>query len=344
MSRNDEFGGPEKSAAARTELQRFRQDSGGLQSQFSAADGILPGQQQQLSLMDYWRTLVKRRWIIISCVVLAVTLAAIYSFHLRPVYEAVARISIDAANSNNLEFKDDVMRPGADDAQTSLQTQAKILESDTLALEVINSLQLQSRLFQSATSTKQVTSQNVAITGAAKLDFAQETRLISAFHSSLRITPVAGTRILEVRFSSTNAALAAEIANGLVHTYIEHNMKSRFDSTMQAADWISRQLADLQIKVETSEERLVQYQKQHEILGTDEKQNIVTSKLDERNRDLTAAESERIRKQALYELTVSTRPENIGLIVQSEYLQKLAAQQKDLQDQLAQLSSKFGPA
>ena len=76
--------------------------------------------------------------------------------------------------------------------------------------------------------------------------------------------------------------------NTLISTYIEQNFKTRFESTMQASDWLSKQLVDLEIKVETSQEKLVKYQKQHEILGIDEKQNIITSKLDELNKELTS--------------------------------------------------------
>ena len=43
---------------------------------------------------------------------------------------------------------------------------------------------------------------------------------------------------------------------------------------MQAADWLSKQLADLQIKVETSQSKLIEYQKEHGIVGTDDKQNL----------------------------------------------------------------------
>ena len=47
-----------------------------------------------------------------------------------------------------------------------------------------------------------------------------------------------------------------------------------------------------------SQEKLVRYQKENGILGIDEKQNIVTSKLDEFNRELTAAEADRIQKES----------------------------------------------
>ena len=77
---------------------------------------------------------------------------------------------------------------------------------------------------------------------------------------------------------------------------------------MQASDWLSKQLVDLQIKVETSQEKLVKYQKEHEILGIDEKQNIITSKLDELNKELTAAESARMEKESVYRLVQIRRP------------------------------------
>ena len=66
------------------------------------------------------------------------------------------------------------------------------------------------------------------------------------------------------------------------------------------------------MKVETSQEKLVRYQKEHEILGTDEKQNIITEKLDELNKQLTTAESDRMDKEALYRLVESGDPDAIA--------------------------------
>ena len=98
------------------------------------------------------------------------------------------------------------------------------------------------------------------------------------------------------------------MVNTLITTYIEQNFKTRFESTMQASDWLSKQLVDLEMKVQTSQEKLVQVSEEHEILGIDEKQNITTSKLDELNKELTAAESERMEKESIYRLVQSGRP------------------------------------
>ena len=139
-------------------------------------------------------------------------------------------------------------------------------------------------------------------------------------------------------------------------TYTENNFKSRFDSTMQASDWLSKQLVDLQMKVETSQEKLVRYQKEHEILGIDEKQNITTAKLDELNKALTAAESERMDKESVYRLVQSGDADTIasaasvldaagtGTQSASGLLESLRAKEADVKIQAAELSTQFGPS
>src|SRR5262249_46330951 len=131
--------------------------------------------------------------------------------------------------------------------------------------------------------------------------------------------------------------------------------KTKFESTMQASDWLSKQLVDLQMKVETSQEKLVHYQKEHEILGIDEKQNITTEKLDEINKELTAAESDRMEKEATYRQTQSSDPLEVAAAVSvgtsgsgnaavAGLIDKLREQQANLKIQIADLSTQFGPS
>jgi succinoglycan biosynthesis transport protein ExoP len=161
---------------------------------------------------------------------------------------------------------------------------------------------------------------------------------------------------MEIHFSSTDPQLAASAVNTLAATYAENNFKSRFDSTMQASDWLSKQLVDLQMKVETSQEKLVRYQKEHEILGIDDKQNITTEKLDELNKALTTAESERMDKESVYRLVQAGDVDSIvsaasvldssatGSQPPSSLLESLRGKEADLKIQAAELSTQFGPA
>src|SRR5712691_8342470 len=191
------------------------------------------------------------------------------------------------------------------------------------------------------------------------LDYFDPTRASAAvgdFKGSLKVNLSPNTRIIEVHYRSRDPQLAAAVVNTLMQTYVENNFKARFDSTMQASDWLQKQLVDLQMKVETSQEKLVRYQREHEILGIDEKQNITTQKLDELNKALTAAESERMDKESVYRLVQSGDADTIasaatlldaagtGSQSGTGLLEGLRAKEADVRIQAAELSTQFGPS
>jgi capsular exopolysaccharide synthesis family protein len=172
----------------------------------------------------------------------------------------------------------------------------------------------------------------------------RENQLIGTFEGGLKVLPVPGTSIIEVKYSSPNPRLAAEIANATANTYIEQNIKARFDSTMQAADWLSKQLADLQIKVETSQSKLINYQKEHGIVGTDDKQNLTFEKLTDLGKRLTEAQADRIQKESLYRIAKGTNPDELASVLPDSTLSVMRGQETQLETQLAVLATQFGPS
>src|SRR2546427_1188109 len=88
-------------------------------------------------LLDYVIILRKHQWLILSFLLAVVTIVSIGTFRLQPVYVATTRIEIDRENTNILPF------PGTDaydiyaDLDNYIETQSKILLSETLALRTI---------------------------------------------------------------------------------------------------------------------------------------------------------------------------------------------------------------
>jgi len=306
---------------------------------------------QDTAARDYLRVLLKRKWVIIGSVVTVFLAVAISTFRAIPVYDATGSIAINKVDPVMLSFKD----PGSAGMDyydpTDMDTEVRILRSDLLALQVIRQLKLDK---PAPGGTKPGTSlPDLADEPAA--DSVAISSALANFKGSLQVLLVPNTRIIEIHYRSPDRNLAARVVNALSNAYVEQNFKTRFESTMQASDWLSKQLVDLQIKVETSQEKLVQYQKEHAILGGDEKQNITTAKLDALNQELTSAESTRMDKEALYHLAQSGELDSLSLseggsdgpkaaIAGSMLLTKLREQQADLNIQVAQLSTQFGPA
>ena len=310
---------------------------------------------QESALREYLRVLIKRKWTVIGCLVIIFGIVLIASLKMTPIYEATGRIAINKPDNNLVNFKDSA-NGGADYSDpTDLDTEVSILQSDLMALQVIKNLNLD-KMPEFGGRPSSGPEANLA-PDPLQADTARTGALIGAFKGGLRVSLKPNTRIVQISYVSTSPQLAALIVNTLATTYAEQNFKTKFESTMQASDWLQKQLSDLQIKVETSQEKLVKYQKEHEILGADEKQNIITEKLGELNKELTAAEALRMEKESLYRLvqsadaaTVASTAEALeagganGSAGMAPLLAALRGRQTDLQVQIADLSTQFGPS
>src|SRR5579871_164013 len=307
---------------------------------------------QESTIGESLRVLVKRKWVVGITFVTIFSVVAIASLKMTPIYEAGGTIEINKPDTslsfqNSGTFSFDYYDP------TELETELKILQSDLLATQVIRELNLERR--PEFASQAPSTPSSIESLDPLQSDPAKIAAMVGGFKGNLRVALSPNTRIIEVRYRSNDPQMAANVVNTLMQTYVENNFKGRFESTMQASDWLSKQLVDLQMKVETSQEKLVKYQKEHEILGTDEKQNIITEKLDELNKQLTAAESDRMDKEALYRLVETGDPDAIsstagdlseggGSQSASQLLESLRAKEVDIKIQAADLNTQFGPA
>lgn len=309
----------------------------------SPADHELTFDNRQFFLLDYWRVLVRRRWLILGSLVFALAAAVIVSLHTTPLYRANGQITINKANPDPLGFKQNTTSDSDSSVDVDLATEARILKSNSLALQAAQKLQPHAPFEESTPDTPDVNS-NTSLTGPAQLSKEQQDKLTRVFRTGLAIEVIPDTRIVDIAYISADPHAAANAVNALINTYIEQNLKSRFEATTQAAEWLTKQLSDLQVKVEISEEKLVRYQKEHGIVGTDEKQNIITSKLEDLNKQLTEAEADRIQKQAVYQLTLSGDPEAVSMVSQNGYLQSLRAERADLKNQIAQATVQLGSA
>jgi succinoglycan biosynthesis transport protein ExoP len=311
----------------------------------------LPAQESALG--EYLRVLIKRKWVVLTCLVTIFAVVAIASLKMTPVYEANGSIAINKPDST-LNFKDSATFSLDYYDPTEMETEVRILQSDLLALQVIKELNLD-RQQGFGPKTPGLPSSLDLAPDPLQADPARTSALLGGFKGSLRVSLSPNSRIIEVHYRNADRQMAANVVNTLMQTYRDNNFKTKFESTMQASDWLSKQLVDLQMKVETSQEKLVRYQKQHEILGIDEKQNIITAKLDELNKALTAAESERMNKEAFYRLIESGNPDVIassaggldtggGTQSASALMDSLRGKEAELKIQVADLNTQFGPS
>ncbi|MFZ0213380.1 MAG: polysaccharide biosynthesis tyrosine autokinase [Candidatus Acidiferrales bacterium] len=285
------------------------------------------------NLLDYFLILRKHRWMILTFLLTVVTIVTIASFKMKPVYVASARVEVDREMNNPLPFQDSNSYDMYLDLDTYIETQTKILQSETLAMKTIRAMDLP-RYPEFGGNPAEL-----ANTGPS----GQTPPILGAFLSRLSVKRVPDSRLIEVQFAAEDPQLAAKVVNTHLQTYKEENFKSRYDSTMQASDFLSSELEDLRLKMEKSENAEVNYERDNQIWMVDANQNTTTQKLADLSRALTEAQTQLAQKEASYQLAHSPNADSLPAVQTSAAVQNLIKQKSTLDGQYAEAVSQFGP-
>ena len=285
-------------------------------------------------LYDYLLILRKHQWLILSFLLAVVTIVSIATFRMQPVYTAKARIEIDRENSNLLPFQ------GADsydymmDLDNYIETQSRVLTSETLALQTIRNSGL--------IPHSELPGGSEAITTGSLANHKRPPEL-GAFLGSLTVKRVPQSRLLDITFESTNPDLAAQILNAHIANFMEHNFRSKYDATANATAWLTDQLSELKVKVQNSEDARLAYERAHQIWELDDKQNITTQRLADLNKELTDAQSDRMRKEALYEFAKAGNIDAVPQLRENNMLQELSKKHSEQYSLYVDAMNQYGP-
>ena len=296
-------------------------------------------ERRQIHLLDYLVILRKHMWLSLAFLLAVVTVVTIATFKMQPVYVAVARVAVDREDPNLLPFQNSMYYEMYWDVENYIETQAKILQSETLALQTIESLQLYKHPEFAGDEAAAPAVTVPTTTGEPQ----PRPPILGAFLARLEIKRVPNSRLLEVQFESTDPQLAARVVNTHLHNYVEHNFRARYESTTKASDWLAAQLDELKIRVEKAEDARLAYERENRIWTIDEKQNITTQKLADLNTELTQAQADRMRKEASYRLAREGNVDGLPEVRESQVLQELVARRTELLVQYREAEAQFGP-
>lgn len=310
-------------------------ERGALQRRDDVPDSVievLPSEVDTFSSMRaYWDILSRRRWEVFTVAFVVLTMVAIYTFKMQPVYQATAQLEIDSESPLIQSLKDLSENLPTDEA--FLETQVKVLQSDNLAWQTIQQLGLgQNPAFAPAPSS--------ASSRAADPRMVRG-KLMKEFTSDVSIALVRNTQMVQVSFESTDPDLAARVANTLVNNYKDYDFHKKYDATREASGWMEQQLDELKAKVEKSQEALVAYERTNSIVNVNDKQNVVEQRLSDLTRDLSSAQSDREQKESLYEM-VKANPDQVALLAQNDLLAKLEEKYADLKSQYVDALGQYG--
>lgn len=286
-------------------------------------------------LLDYVIILRKHQWLILTFLLTVVTVVTIASFKMKPVYQAAARVEVDREAQNMLPFQDPNSYGEFIDMENYIETQSKILQSETLALQTIKAMDL-GRYPEFGGSAN-------ALTWTHGLGAPKRPAILGAFLGRLVVKRVPNSRLVEVQFEAEDAQLAAQVVNTHLQSYIEQNFRSKYDATTQASNWLSGELEELRIKVEKSEDARLAYERKNQIWQINEKQDITTQKLADLSKSVTDAQTQLAEKEALYRMAASGNVDALPGAQSNQALQNLLKRKTELKEQYSEAVAQYGP-
>jgi succinoglycan biosynthesis transport protein ExoP len=301
--------------------------------------------EESLDLRAYWRIIEKRRWTILSILLVTFTLVLIVTVREKPIYRADALLEIEKENPNIPTVQE--LFQLADVSDNYLETQYKVLQSETLARRVIDQLRLnQVKEFNPPKGGWFWANAQAAVpTPGSLIDPDTEQTALREFEDRLSVDPVRRSRLVQVSFESQDPNVAAQAVNALASNYIQENLESRWQAAQKASEWLSQQLGSFKAKLEKSEDDLQQYAQNNGLLFLEtekgDTENIVNERLRQLQDELTKAQADRYAKESVYRLTEAGEYSSLPGVVDNKLIQDLTARLADLEREKSASTSIF---
>jgi polysaccharide biosynthesis transport protein len=273
---------------------------GGAPESFAPAFGA--EMAPSLDVKAVWR-LVRGRWRWIAALTAIGLCLGVAKYFVSPkLYRATTIIQIEPRN----------MVPVGQDRNPWIEqwtnmkyfpTQYRLLRSRGLAERVIDDLRLD--------SDPAFASPRRAGDGpfTAEEDERYKAGLASRLVGGLTVEPIEGTELLSLSYVSTDAKLAADLANGFANAFIDWGIESRSETLQSASRIINTQIENLRHDVEALELAIQRFSRDSEVSATDAGASSVNQRVQSLDQQYTAAASALLTKQQQYNQIASMTDE-----------------------------------
>jgi capsular exopolysaccharide synthesis family protein len=269
--------------------------------------------------------LKRQRWKILAFVGMCVVGTLIVSARLTPVYESTATVDVDRQTPTGI-IGEEAMRSTVNDADQFLATQVKLIQSDSVLRPVVEKYGLRER-------------EGVEERGGGVGGRAAEAPVML---KKLKVTRPPNTYLLLISYRSEEPRLAAEVANGIAQSYLEHTFHIRYRSSASLSAFMEKQLEELRAKMERSSAALAQFERELNVINPEEKTSILSARLLQLNSEYTSAQAERVRKEAAYGTVQEGTLAAAQVSSQGEALRKLAERRDEAAERYAEVRAHYG--
>jgi polysaccharide biosynthesis transport protein len=303
------------------------------------------------TIRDYLFVVLKRKWLILSLVLVVTSLVTIQAFRSPSIYAGETTIRIEEKPPNVLQTKEIVITGQSD--PNFWGTQLKLLENPALARQVVLTLDLQHnssffggqtqggvfsslrRIFSKSKKVNEspAVSSGLTVVGESEVTggslTAEQLAELEPYEDAIiageMVEPVLHTNLVKIRFIHSDPELAQKISNTLAEVFVNNNLERSTMGSNKAEDLLAREIANLQTKIKHEQEAQFNYAKEKNLpLVNDTAGNLEATRLATLSSQLLQAENDRKNLQAQLEAARKERdPFSVPDVNSSARVEKL---------------------
>ena len=326
-------------------------------------------EQEEIHLRDYLDVLLRRKWLIISVLVLTFVTTLILTLSKPKLYESFATLEIAQSDQNVTNFQN--LSEGTPRwlSEEFFETQVQLITNRTFLERVVDRMHLAEHpvireLFFTETEPGPLTrlkqgikAMIVALIPKDKADekpslvdetflseeYLMRQSLADYLMGGLEVASSGTNSLMTVSFLSEDPVLSRDVVDAVCLEFINWKMEQRLGASSTAQSFLMKQIDRSKINLEKAEEQMNRFAKAAGIVSMDTNLNGVYRELEGLNGLLADAESELIQKESVYKQALADGPSNIPQVMSSPMIAELKAEYARLESEHDQLSVTFQP-
>jgi capsular exopolysaccharide synthesis family protein len=324
------------------------------------------------NIKQYLFIVLKRKWLILSLVLVITSLATIQAYRDPSVYEGVTMVRIEGRSPGVLSTGTGSVLVASQPDPNFWGTQLRLLRNPSLARQVVLTLDLphnpkfingqaQSSVFNSIkrifsgdkpSPSGQSTANVIEPITEAEMNARQFTPeelaalepYEDAIAGGLSVDAIEKTNLVNIRFTHTDPEMAQKIANTLADVFVKNNMEAITAGSSTAEMQLSQQIAKYQEKIRGEERGRFEFAKAHNLPIDANKPgaDLEGMRLATYSSQLLEAENNTRTQTAIYNAAVNAPDPFSAPEVQSDQrIQKLRDKVGELEDRLTALKETY---
>lgn len=299
-----------------------------------------------LELRALGRAIWYRRWHILGPAVIMALLAFVVVNTYTPQYRSEARLLIEGADNIYLRPEADKSADRSVIDQEAVTSQAQVILSRDLALQVIRQLKLGERPeFDPVLSGASLPSILLGLVGLSRdpLRMSPEERILEAYYARLNVSAVDRSRVISISFDSSDPELSARVANAIADAYLARQQAAKQEQARSAGQWLAGEIDNMRKKVADAEAKVEDYRAKTGLFVGPNSTSLASQQLSDVNAQIAAARGQKAdaetKARLIRGMLQAGKPLESSEVLNSDLIHRLSEQRVMLQGQLAEQSA-----